>query len=103
MPVAEDLTDRTFSRWLVLRRSDRKEVGAVYWWCRCLDCGTEKEVRATLLLRDKSRRCLVCHARGVAAMRVVRACGMCGAEFCGNRRQRYCRPKCRPGYQGART
>ena len=52
MPTFQDLTGKRIGRLLVLRRTPGR---VTRWLCRC-DCGTEKEIYATNLLRN-TRSC----------------------------------------------
>lgn len=60
MPSLIDLTNRRFGRWIVLRRSGTKRYpsGArqPLYLCHC-DCGTEKEVAASILRDGSSKSC----------------------------------------------
>lgn len=56
----KNLEEIRFGRWLVLRRAENRHNNSqVMWTCRC-DCGTEKDVYATLLSRGMSKSC-GCH------------------------------------------
>lgn len=49
-----------FNHWTVLRESDRKGVGRVYFWCLC-DCGSsEREVSRYALKYGVSQSCVKC-------------------------------------------
>ncbi len=50
-----DLQDKVFVRWTVLGRAPSKNRDS-YWHCRC-ECGTERSVKCTDLLRGISRSC----------------------------------------------
>jgi hypothetical protein len=50
-----DLTDRKFGRWTVIRRAHTR-LGKVRWACRC-ECGEQRTVSATSLLRGTSKSC----------------------------------------------
>lgn len=55
----EDLTGRIFGRWHVLKRVSNKRYGSTTrtaWLCQC-ECGTQREVLANALLREKSLSC----------------------------------------------
>lgn len=60
MAQTKDLAGQKFGRWLVLRKSERKERGATLWLCRC-ECGVEKEVRHSSLTSGNSRSCGCLH------------------------------------------
>lgn len=51
-----DLTGKRFGRWTVLARVANVSSSAVAYKC-CCDCGTERVVRASLLVRGKSQSC----------------------------------------------
>ena len=51
----DDLTGRRYGRLLVLRRN-RREVGRLFWVCRC-DCGKEHTVRALHLKNSHVQSC----------------------------------------------
>jgi len=55
----EDLHDKEFEGWVVLRRDDAKKDNA-YWICRCRRCGLEKSVNGSHLRRGKSLSCRKC-------------------------------------------
>ena len=56
----EDLTGRTFGRWMVIGRApDRKDKHnrtLIYWVCKC-ECGTLREVSERELKRGRSKSC----------------------------------------------
>jgi hypothetical protein len=51
-----DLTLHRFGRWVVLARTGRNRFWHKLWLCRC-DCGREKSVTESALLRGISRSC----------------------------------------------
>jgi hypothetical protein len=61
----QNLTDRHFGKWLVLKRSEDRS-GLTMWLCRCDPevggCGSEKPVATISLLRDRSHCCRRCSA-----------------------------------------
>lgn len=59
----EDLTDRVFGSWTVLRFGGYTKANA-NWWCRC-GCGVEKDVRAQYLKNGTSRKCVACASKAV--------------------------------------
>lgn len=55
-----DLTGKTFGKWTVLSRSERREIYRVYFYnCRCA-CGTVKQVRSSGLTDGSSQSCGGC-------------------------------------------
>lgn len=55
--MKEDLSGKTFGRWLVIRAGSRREwEHSTRWVCRCA-CGTESEVSANHLKRGRSQSC----------------------------------------------
>lgn len=74
MTRIEDLTDKRFGNWTVLRYS---HYGAVlgekkrhYWLCRCL-CGTEKVVEHHALRYDRTHGCRSCASSKAASIRLA--------------------------------
>lgn len=53
--IPVDLTGHRFDRWLVLEKAPEKN-NLHYWKCRC-DCGTEKTVYESNLIRETSKSC----------------------------------------------
>ena len=52
-----DITGRTFGKWTVLYKTDKRNAGGViYWHCRC-ECGKEKDVLGTSLRSGRSLSC----------------------------------------------
>lgn len=52
-----DLTGQRFGRILVVTKGERRAAnGSIFWRCRC-DCGTEKEINGTELVRGSTRSC----------------------------------------------
>lgn len=51
----KELTGQRFGYWTVLFKAEKSDNGA-YWHCRC-DCGTEKDVKGTLLQSGESLSC----------------------------------------------
>lgn len=50
-----DLTGQRFGRWTVVGRAEDKG-GKNYWHCKC-DCGNEKDVYVSSLIKEKSKSC----------------------------------------------
>lgn len=54
---AIDITGKTFGKWTVLYKTDKRNAGGViYWHCRC-ECGKEKDVLGTSLRSGRSLSC----------------------------------------------
>lgn len=52
-----DITGKTFGKWTVLYKTDKRNAGGViYWHCRC-ECGKEKDVLGTSLRSGRSLSC----------------------------------------------
>lgn len=92
----ESLIGKVFGRWTVLRRSS-KQSG--YIVCRC-ECGTEKEVLYSSLIKGKSKSC-GCYSRDIAKANpirqipVIKKCLHCGKEFPSlSYKQVYCSEEC---------
>lgn len=57
MPKAIDITGKRFNRWLVKSRTEeRASGGSLMWLCVC-DCGSEKSVKSSDLIRGASKSC----------------------------------------------
>jgi len=57
MPKAIDLKGKVFDRWTVKSLSDKRASGgSLKWICVC-ECGTEKAVKSSDLIRGASRSC----------------------------------------------
>ena len=54
-----DLSGLRFGKWIVIKKGEKKSGGTTYWLCRC-DCGKEKEVQRTSLIRGQSTQCTEC-------------------------------------------
>lgn len=54
-----DLSGKRFGSWIVVRFSEKRESGSLYWLCRC-DCGLEKAVAGSSLLCGDSNACKSC-------------------------------------------
>lgn len=55
MEKSVNLTGQRFGRWTVIRQAEDKN-GKIYWHCKC-DCGNEKDVYVSSLVRGKSKSC----------------------------------------------
>lgn len=54
---AIDITGKTFGKWTVLYKTDKRNAGGViYWHCKC-ECGKEKDVLGTSLRSGRSLSC----------------------------------------------
>jgi hypothetical protein len=54
---SEELTGKTFNRWTVLGKSDKKtNANKILWKCQC-ECKTIREIVGTDLKYGKSRSC----------------------------------------------
>ena len=54
---AIDITGKTFGKWTVLYKTDKRNTGGViYWHCKC-KCGKEKDVLGTSLRSGRSLSC----------------------------------------------
>lgn len=54
---AIDITGKTFGKWTVLYKTDKRNTGGViYWHCKC-ECGKEKDVLGTSLRSGRSLSC----------------------------------------------
>jgi len=52
-----DLTNRVFGKWTVIKPTDKRSSnGGIYWHCVC-ECGRERDVLAQSLLSNKSLSC----------------------------------------------
>lgn len=52
-----DITGKTFGKWTVLYKTNKRNSGGVvYWHCRC-ECGNEKDVLGTSLRSGRSLSC----------------------------------------------
>ena len=52
-----DLTNRTFGKWTVIEKTNKRASnGGVYWHCIC-ECGNEKNILAQSLLNGRSLSC----------------------------------------------
>ena len=52
-----DITGKTFGKWTVLYKTDKRNAGGViYWHCKC-ECGNEKDVLGTSLRSGRSLSC----------------------------------------------
>lgn len=62
MPVgrARDLRNQKFGRWTPIYRIKKEGSKKTYWHCKC-DCGKEKDVEASSLLRNISQSCGCLH------------------------------------------
>ena len=55
--AGNDLTNRTFGKWTVIEKTDKRSSnGGVYWHCIC-ECGNEKNILAQSLLNGRSLSC----------------------------------------------
>ena len=55
--AGNDLTNRTFGKWTVIEKTDKRASnGGVYWHCIC-ECGNEKNILAQSLLNGRSLSC----------------------------------------------
>ena len=55
--TGNDLTNRTFGKWTVIEKTDKRSSnGGVYWHCIC-ECGNEKNILAQSLLNGRSLSC----------------------------------------------
>lgn len=55
---ANDLTGQQFGYLYVLCRSERKDTSRhTYWACRCTLCGTIKDLRSDVLLKEIALSC----------------------------------------------
>lgn len=54
--MSEDLTDKRFGRWTVIKRSENQYTIAERWDCLC-DCGTERSVIGNTLKNGSSKSC----------------------------------------------
>ena len=55
--AGNDLTNRTFGKWTVIEKPDKRSSNAgVYWHCIC-ECGNEKNILAQSLLNGRSLSC----------------------------------------------
>jgi len=52
----EDLTGKTFGRWLVLGLAEKRKSGRLTWTCKC-SCGTTREVIGATLREGRSKSC----------------------------------------------
>jgi hypothetical protein len=58
-----DLTGRRFGRWSIVGRLTNHELSKkTQWLCRC-DCGAEKTLDSSILVRGQSTQCHKCRAR----------------------------------------
>ena len=54
---AIDITGKTFGKWTVLYKTNKRNAGGViYWHCKC-ECGNEKDVLGTSLRSGRSLSC----------------------------------------------
>ena len=58
-----DLNGKIFGKWLVLYRNGSTPNNAAVWHCKCLGCGTEKDIVGATLIKGKSRMCRKCSAK----------------------------------------
>jgi hypothetical protein len=65
-----DLTGKAFGYWIVIKRGSNNRHNKIMWVCRC-KCGTEKEVLAHSLLRNKSRGCTACRKQDTGLDKVI--------------------------------
>ena len=63
MAKLHDLTNKTFGNWLVLRRNGSTQNKASVWRCRCLLCGSERDVVGASLYNGLSTKCRSCVPR----------------------------------------
>lgn len=56
MPQALNLVGKPFGRWMVIGRAVGPSTRNSWWLCRC-ECGTERPVISSTLLRGESRSC----------------------------------------------
>ena len=55
--AGNDLTNRTFGKWTVIEKTNKRASnGGVYWHCIC-ECGNEKNILAQSLLNGRSLSC----------------------------------------------
>lgn len=55
--TGNDLTNKTFGKWTVIEKTDKRASnGGVYWHCIC-ECGNEKNILAQSLLNGRSLSC----------------------------------------------
>ena len=57
-----DLTNQKIGQWTVLYRIQNPKKGPTKWMCRC-ECGKEKEVFSSHLIRKVSTKCKDCHLK----------------------------------------
>ena len=63
MPKLNDLTGKTFGQWYVESRAGSTSNNAAIWKCRCLLCGSTKNVVGYSLTQGKSTKCRSCVPR----------------------------------------
>lgn len=63
MAKLNDLTGKTFGQWYVLSRSGSTKNKASKWLCKCMSCGTTKEVVGQTLTNGSSTMCRSCSAK----------------------------------------
>ena len=55
--TGNDLTNKTFGKWIVIEKTNKRASnGGVYWHCIC-ECGNEKNILAQSLLNGQSLSC----------------------------------------------
>ena len=63
MAKLNDLTDKTFGSWKVLYRNGSTPNKASVWRCKCLLCGSERDVVGASLTSGSSTKCRACVPR----------------------------------------
>ena len=60
MAKLNDITGKTFGNWIVLYRNGSTPNKAAVWRCKCLLCGSEKDVVGSSLTNGYSTKCRSC-------------------------------------------
>src|SRR5215471_1312105 len=65
MRPIQQLTGRTFGRWIVIQQDLSRTVRGAAWICRCI-CGKEKSVKTRMLTSGQSQSCGCLHRERVS-------------------------------------
>jgi len=61
--IQYELAGQIFGNWKVLRLGKRNERREYFWVCKCLQCGSLKEVRGSTLRNGTSTKCRSCASK----------------------------------------